>query len=101
MGQWFGSSISAQIQKQRRRVAIVLLAGVASVALGAGVVTKHVHDARANAMPTGLSGVRVTVARIETQAVKPFAEISGRINAVDYAEIRPHSHVHRHESGFR
>ena len=89
MGQWFGSSISAQIQKQRRRVAIVLLAGVASVALGAGVVSKHVHDARANAMPTGLSGVRVTVARIETQAVKPFAEISGRINAVDYAEIRP------------
>ena len=89
MGQWFGSSIFAQIQKQRRRVAIVLLAGVASVALGAGVVSKHVHDARANAMPTGLSGVRVTVARIETQAVKPFAEISGRINAVDYAEIRP------------
>ena len=90
MGQWFGSSISAQIQKQRRRTAIVvLLVGVASVALGAGVIAKNGYEARAGTVPTGLGGVAVTVVRLETQAVSPFAEFSGRINAVDYAEIRP------------
>jgi len=90
VGQWFGSSISAQIQKQRRRTAIVvLLVGVASVALGAGVIAKNGYEARAGTVPTGLGGVAVTVVRLETQAVSPFAEFSGRINAVDYAEIRP------------
>jgi membrane fusion protein, multidrug efflux system len=90
MGQWFSSSISAQFQKQRRRAAImVLVAGVASVALVAGVITKYTRDARASTGPAAVAGVSVTVASLETQAVSPFAEFSGRINAVDYAEIRP------------
>ena len=89
MGQWFGSSISAQIQKQRRTAIVVLLVGVASVALGAGVIAKNGYEARAGTVPTGLGGVAVTVVRLETPAVSPFAEFSGRINAVDYAEIRP------------
>jgi multidrug efflux system membrane fusion protein len=33
--------------------------------------------------------VPVTVNRLQPQTVNPFAEFSGRINAVDYAEIRP------------
>ena len=68
---------------------MVLLVGVASVALGAGVIAKNGYEARAGTVPTGLGGVAVTVVRLETQAVSPFAEFSGRINAVDYAEIRP------------
>jgi len=68
---------------------VVLLVGVASVALGAGVIAKNGYEARAGTVPTGLGGVAVTVVRLETQAVSPFAEFSGRINAVDYAEIRP------------
>jgi len=68
---------------------VVLLVGVASVALGAGVIAKNSYDARAGTVPTGLGGIAVTVVRLETQAVSPFAEFSGRINAVDYAEIRP------------
>jgi multidrug efflux system membrane fusion protein len=103
VGQWFISSISALIQERSRRLAtivlfssariqkrrlavVVLFAGVA-IALAAGSVSKYTHEAQAKTAPA--QAVPVTVSRLEPQTVKPFAEFSGRINAVDYAEIRP------------
>jgi multidrug efflux system membrane fusion protein len=47
------------------------------------------RDAQAKTAPAAAAGVSVTVSRLEPQSVNPFAEFSGRINAVDYAEIRP------------
>jgi multidrug efflux system membrane fusion protein len=66
-----------------------LFAGVAIAGLGAGVFTKYTADARAKTASAAPAAVAVTVAEVEAQVVRPFAEFSGRINAVDYAEIRP------------
>jgi membrane fusion protein, multidrug efflux system len=90
VGQWFISLLSAQNQKRSRRLAIlVLVVGAASGALAFGVVSKYTREVRANATTTAPAGVQVATNRIEPQTVSPFAEFSGRINAVDYAEIRP------------
>jgi membrane fusion protein, multidrug efflux system len=90
VGQWFVSLLSAQNQKRSRRLAMLVLAvGAASGALAFGVVSKYAHEARASAMTTAPAGVQVAINRLEPQTVSPFAEFSGRINAVDYAEIRP------------
>jgi len=90
MGQWFVSLISEHIVKKRRRLAVValLFAGVA-IALAAGSASKYMHDAQAKTAPAAAAGVPVTVSHLEPQTVNAFAEFSGRINAVDYAEIRP------------
>lgn len=58
-------------------------------ALGAGAIVRPTLDAHAAAAATAPAGVAVAVRRLETQRVSPFVEFSGRINAVDYAEIRP------------
>jgi multidrug efflux system membrane fusion protein len=90
VGQWFVSLLSAQSQKRSRRLAIlVLVVGAASGALAFGVVSKYTREARASAMATTPAGIQVAINRLEPQTVSPFAEFSGRINAVDYAEIRP------------
>jgi multidrug efflux system membrane fusion protein len=105
MGQWFISSISARIEErsrrlativlfasariQKRRLAVIVLVVGAVTALAAGSVSKYTHDAQAKTAPTAAASVSVTVSRLEPQTVNPFAEFSGRINAVDYAEIRP------------
>ena len=73
----------------RRMTVLVLVVGTLTTVLAAGGVTRYVLDARASTGPAATAGVPVTVARLEPQAVNPFAEFSGRINAVDYAEIRP------------
>jgi multidrug efflux system membrane fusion protein len=86
VGQWSVSSILRHIVKTRHRLAIVVLLAGAATALAADVVSNYTRDARANVAP---AGVPVTVSRLEPQTVSPFAEFSGRINAVDYAEIRP------------
>jgi membrane fusion protein, multidrug efflux system len=106
MGQWLISSLSARIQRRSRRLAatvlfaptrmqkrsrrlalIVLVAG-AVTALAAGSVSKYAHEAQAKTAPT-IAALPVTISRLEPQTVNPFVEFSGRINAVDYAEIRP------------
>ncbi len=90
MGQWSVSSLSARIVKRPRRLAIVvLLAGAAAIAFAAGLVNKYTRNAQAGAAPGAAAGVPVSVSQVEPQSVKPFVEFSGRINAVDYAEIRP------------
>ena len=105
MGQWFISSMSARIQERSRRLATIVLFASARIqkgsrhlavialvvgtlgVLAAGSLSKYTHDAQAKTAP--VAGVAVMVSRLEPQTVNPFAEFSGRINAVDYAEIRP------------
>jgi membrane fusion protein, multidrug efflux system len=90
VGQWFVSSLSAQIAKRPRRLAtVLLLAGAAIIASAAGVYNNTARDARANTASTAPAGLSVAVNQLEPKTVSPFAEFSGRINAVDYAEIRP------------
>jgi multidrug efflux system membrane fusion protein len=84
------SSISAHVVKRRRRLAIVALLAGAATALTAGIVSNNTHATpQANTAPEAAAGVPVTISRLEPQTASPFAEFSGRINAVDYAEIRP------------
>jgi multidrug efflux system membrane fusion protein len=90
VGQWFLASISKHVVKKRRRFAVVVvLFAVVAIALAAGSANKSMRDAQAKTTPAAAAGVSVTVSRLEPQSVNPFAEFSGRINAVDYAEIRP------------
>ena len=90
MGQLLVSSDSAHTGARRgRRAIIALLAGAAIAASAAGVLSKYTWEVRANPAPAAAAGVPVTVERLEPRSVNPFAEFSGRINAVDYAEIRP------------
>jgi multidrug efflux system membrane fusion protein len=57
--------------------------------LGGGYVLYH-HTANASTGPeTAPVATPVTVETLKSQTVKPYAEFSGRIDAVDYAEIRP------------
>jgi multidrug efflux system membrane fusion protein len=70
-----------------------VFAGSAGVALliGVGVFGPALFGAqtasRASTAPD--AALPVSVRQIEPETVKPFAEFSGRIHAVDYAEIRP------------
>jgi multidrug efflux system membrane fusion protein len=90
VGQWFLASISKHVVKKRRRFAVVVvLFAVVAIALAASNANKSMRDAQAKTTPAAAAGVSVTVSRLEPQSVNPFAEFSGRINAVDYAEIRP------------
>ena len=88
MRQWFIATISRHGEK-RPRWAVLLLAGIASAALATGVFSRYAGDAGASTKSPAPAGLSVAVTRLETQTVNPFAEFSGRINAVDYAEIRP------------
>jgi membrane fusion protein, multidrug efflux system len=88
MRQWFLATISRYGEK-RLRLAALLLIGIASAALATGVLSKYAGDAGASTKAAAPAGLPVAVARLEAQTVNPFAEFSGRINAVDYAEIRP------------
>jgi multidrug efflux system membrane fusion protein len=70
--------------------ALGLIAAAAVTAIGFNFVDQYTRDAHANigTAPTA-TGLSVAVALLKPQTVRPFAEFSGRINAVDYAEIRP------------
>src|SRR6516164_7274497 len=81
------SGSSAKVGFRRR-----LLAGVAIVIAGAAALlaTRYTREARATANAAAQSaGVPVSVGMVKPQSVHPFAEFSGRITAVDFAEIRP------------
>ncbi|MDB5734435.1 MAG: Membrane-fusion protein [Alphaproteobacteria bacterium] len=75
-----GHTPSKTLRRQAFGAALFLL-------LGGGYALYH-----ANAKPApeaGPAASPVTVQVVKPQTVKPFAEFSGRISAVDYAEIRP------------
>ncbi|HZC57450.1 MAG TPA: efflux RND transporter periplasmic adaptor subunit [Xanthobacteraceae bacterium] len=86
MGQGTVSPISS---RPRRLVAILATAAVAVVAFAAVITTRYTRDARAGLPPAASAGVPVSIGLVKPQSVHPFAEFSGRINAVDYAEIKP------------
>jgi multidrug efflux system membrane fusion protein len=73
------------ISKNRRSALI----GAALVVLGGGWFAVH-HMASAGATPVAASpAVPVTVQTIRPQKVRIWSEFSGKLDAVDYAEIRP------------
>jgi multidrug efflux system membrane fusion protein len=82
-------SVSFNSARLRRLVAVLAAAAVVVVAFAAVVATRYVRDARASVPPAAMAGVPVSVGLVKPQSVHPFAEFSGRINAVDYAEIKP------------
>ena len=85
MGQGSVSSLTT-----RPRLIAALVTAAIVVAVFAGLVTtRYTRDARANVPPAAASGVAVSVGLVKPQSVHPFAEFSGRITAVDYAEIKP------------
>ena len=61
-------------------------AAIATLAAGGGFFALHSRSA-ASVPPS--PPLAVTAQRVEPQTVHPFAQFSGRINAVDFAEIRP------------
>ena len=86
MGQASDSPISTR--PRRRLVAALVVAAVAVTGFAAVLTSRYTRDARAS-LPPASAGVPVSVGLIKPQSVHPFAEFSGRINAVDYAEIKP------------
>jgi membrane fusion protein, multidrug efflux system len=85
MRQWFRFLFAA---RPRLMVLAALAVVVATAVLAPLVSGRFTHDAHASAA-TAAPAVPVTVGVLSPQSVSPFAEFSGRVNAVDYAEIRP------------
>ena len=63
--------------------------GAAALALLAGAGLFVLHSRSGDAAVPVVQAMPVTAQTIEPQTVHPFAQFSGRISAVDYAEIRP------------
>jgi multidrug efflux system membrane fusion protein len=72
-------------QKGWRRLSAVALL----LALGGGYVFFYDGAAKPAPAPQSPAATPVSVKTLVLQTVHPFAQFSGRINAVDYAEIRP------------
>ncbi len=80
----------AGLKRPRRLLAGVAIVAVVIAGSAALLATRYTREARANASAAAQSaGVPVSVGMVKPQSVHPFAEFSGRINAVDFAEIRP------------
>jgi multidrug efflux system membrane fusion protein len=71
-----------------RLIAALTVAAVVVTAFVALITTRYTRDAYAS-LPPAIAGVPVSVGLVKPQSVHPFAEFSGRIDAVDYAEIKP------------
>ena len=65
------------------------LTGAALFLLMAGGYGIYHASAKSAPPPQAPAASPVTVQTLKPETVKPFAEFSGRIEAVDYAEIRP------------
>jgi multidrug efflux system membrane fusion protein len=87
MGQRTLSSISKGL---RRWTAIGLLSAATVASNGVAITGNTAREARANGDAGAVDpAVPVSVDQLAPQTVNPFSEFSGRVNAVDYAEIRP------------
>ena len=71
-----------RLRRQATGAALFLL-------LGGGYALYHAAIAKPAATDNAPAAAPVTVETLRPETVKPFAEFSGRVNAVDYAEIRP------------
>ena len=69
-----------------RNKAFLGAVAIAALAAGAGFFAFHSQGA-ASVPPT--PSLAVTAERLQPQTIHPFAQFSGRVSAVDYAEIRP------------
>src|SRR5580704_16004941 len=85
MRQWSFPAISA---RPRTWVAAGLLAATAAGIFALTITSKYAPDAQASVGPAA-AAVPVTVGVLKPQSVYPFVEFSGRMHAVDFAEIRP------------
>ena len=77
----------SSISKTRK----VLIGGAAAIALSAGLIGWH-HFSGASAQPKPVAEVPAIAVRVETvnpTETRVWSEFSGRLNAVDFAEIRP------------
>jgi membrane fusion protein, multidrug efflux system len=86
-----GQRTSSSISKGLRRWTAIGLVSVATVGgIGVAVTGNSARDALASGGARAVDpAVPVSVDRLAPQSVNPFSEFSGRIDAVDYAEIRP------------
>jgi multidrug efflux system membrane fusion protein len=71
-----------RLRRQATGAALILL-------LGGGYGLYHTASARQVAPADAPAAAPVSAETLKSQTVRPFAQFSGRINAVDYAEIRP------------
>lgn len=90
----------APAARRRLRLTIPVLAGAAAYGLAAGVVGDSTPGAGAETAPAA-TAMAVAVSRLRPRPVSLFAEFSGRIDAVDYAEIRPQVSGRITQIGFR
>jgi multidrug efflux system membrane fusion protein len=74
-------SSNGRLRRQIAGAALLLLAG-------GGYALWHAGAAH-SAPPVAAPAAPVAVETLRPETIKPFAEFSGRIDAVDYAEIRP------------
>ena len=88
MGQVSGQGSVFSLLSRPRLIAVLVVAAVVVTAFVGLITTRYTRDARASLPPT-VAGVPVSVGLVKPQSVHPFAEFSGRIDAVDYAEIKP------------
>ena len=66
------------------------LAGLALLALGGGwYAMHHLPSAHADQAPAAAPAVPVNVVTVQPQHVRLWSEFSGKLDATDYAEIRP------------
>jgi membrane fusion protein, multidrug efflux system len=81
------NSLDNMIIPKNRRSALI---GAALVVLGGGWFVAH-HMASADATPVAAisPAVPVSVMTVKPQKVRIWSEFSGKLDAVDYAEIRP------------
>ena len=75
---------NAPAKKLRRQI----MGAVLLLAIGGGYAAWHA-GASSEPQPPAAVAAPVSALTLRAQTVKPFAEFSGRITAVDYAEIRP------------
>src|ERR1700733_11879820 len=86
MRQWSLSSIST---RPRMWVVGGLFGATVATFFTLAISSKYTPDAQANVGSAAAAAVPVTVGLLKPQSVNPFVEFSGRIDAVDYAQIRP------------
>ena len=85
MDRFAGATPVQAVASLRRRS----LLGAAALVLVSGIGLAVYHGAGATAPPVAVAATPVTVATIEPQSVRIWSEFSGRMTAVNAADIRP------------
>jgi membrane fusion protein, multidrug efflux system len=76
------------LNSMRKRA--ILFGGAATIALiASGAAFQHYNNATAQPAPAAMPAIPVSVRTVNPDDVMIWSEFSGRMSAVDYAEIRP------------